>query len=328
MRILVTGAAGFIGSNLVDRLLADGHQVIAVDNLCTGDVRNLEQAFRLNRLVPGRFTFLRIDIQAPELKAVVAGSNPEIIMHLAAQIDVRASVQDPLFDARNNILGTINLCEASRHADVRRIVYAASGGSRYGTPTHLPVTENAKADPMSPYAVGKIAAELYLTAYAAMYGMESICLALSNVYGPRQNPHGDAGVIALFGSAIAAGRPVTLYGDGTSTRDYVYVDDVVEAFVHAARAPRGTTGLFNIGTGEQTSVTDVHRLVAAVFDGSLPPRYAPARTGELPAIALDATKATEALGWEPAIDLAEGIGRTVRWLRAVLDSDTAEPVGV
>jgi UDP-glucose 4-epimerase len=327
MRTLVTGAAGFIGSNLVDRLLADGHQVVGIDNLSTGDARNLVQAFRFNRLIPGRFTLLPVDVQAPELKDIVAGTNPDVIFHLAAQIDVRASVRDPQFDARNNVLGTINLCEASRHAGVRRIVYAASGGSRYGAPTSLPVGESSQVDPLSPYAVAKLAGELYLSAYAGMYGLAPICLALSNVYGPRQNPHGEAGVIAVFGSAIATGRSVTVYGDGSATRDYVYVDDVVEAFVRASLAPLGTTGVYNIGTGKQTSVAEVHRLISAVFDGSSPPCYAAARTGELHTIALDASRAENELGWKPAVDLVEGIERTVRWLHSTLEPDPAVVVG-
>lgn len=327
MRTLVTGAAGFIGSNLVDRLLAEGHHVVGIDNLSTGDVRNLESAFRFNRVLPGRFELLRLDVQAADLTDVVAQSNPDVICHLAAQIDVRASVQDPQFDARNNVLGTINLCEASRRAGVHRIVYAASGGSRYGAPTSLPVSECGRVDPLSPYAVAKVAGELYLNAYAGMYGMTPICLALSNVYGPRQNPHGEAGVIAVFASAMAVGRRVTVYGDGTATRDYVYVDDVVEAFVRASCAPRGITGIYNIGTGRQTSVADVRRMVAAAFGGTSTPRYADARTGELHAIALDATKAETVLGWKPAVDLAEGIERTVRWLCAALEPDLADVAG-
>lgn len=323
MRTIVTGAAGFIGSNLVDRLLADGHHVVGIDNLSTGDPRNLEQAFGVDREIPGRFTLLRCDVQSPELKDVVAEVDPDVIFHLAAQIDVRVSVHDAQHDARNNVLGTINLCEASRHAGVRRVVYAASGGSRYGAPTSLPVDESTQIGPLSPYAVAKVAGELYLNAYAGMYGLAPISLALANVYGPRQNPHGEAGVIAIFSNAMATGRNVTVYGDGTSTRDYVYVDDVVDAFVRAGEASLATTGTFNIGTGKQTSVTQVHRRIAAVLDGASPPRHAPARIGELHAIALDASRAAAELNWKPAVDIAEGIERTVDWLRTAVESKRA-----
>src|ERR1700736_5446991 len=171
MRTLVTGAAGFIGSSLVDRLLAEGHQVVGIDNLSTGVAANLDDALRCNGLNPARFTFVRADIQAPELTDIIAGTNPDVIFHLAAQVDLRASVSDPEFDARSNVLGTINLCEASRRLGVQRIVYAASGGSRYGAPTCLPVGESTHVDPLSPYAVAKLAGELYLRAYARMYGM-------------------------------------------------------------------------------------------------------------------------------------------------------------
>jgi UDP-glucose 4-epimerase len=237
------------------------------------------------------------------------------------------SVSEPQFDARCNVLGTINLCEASQRAGVNRIVYAASGGSRYGAPTDLPVGESTQVDPLAPYAVAKLAGELYLRAYAGMYAMAPICLALGNVYGPRQNPHGEAGVIAVFGSAMINGRPVTVYGDGTAARDYVYVDDVVDAFMRAAQAPLTTVGTYNIGTGRQTPVTEVHRLISAVLGDSSAPRYAAARTGELHAIALDATRAEHELGWKPSIDLADGIERTMRWLRANLDPEPAALVG-
>ena len=225
-------------------------------------------------------------------------------------------MSDPQFDARSNVLGTINVLEASRRAGVQRVVYAASGGSRYGAPTRLPVDETAQLDPLSPYAAAKVAGEMYVRAYAGMYGIAPICLGLANVYGPRQNPHGEAGVIAIFGSRMISGRPVTVYGDGTAARDYVYVDDVVDAFVRAGQAPLTTVGTYNIGTGQQTTVSEVHRLIAAVLDGSSVPRYAAARTGELHAIALDATKAEKELGWKPAVDLVEGIQRTIQWLRA------------
>lgn len=323
MRYLVTGACGFIGSTLVDRLLAEGDEVIGIDNLSTGVPANLDQALRYNRIRPGKFTFLKADIQATELVGIVDGANPDVVCHLAAQVDLRASVTDPQFDARANVLGTINLLEATRRAGVRRLVYAASGGSRYGAPTSLPVAESAPLNPLSPYAVAKVAGEMYIRAYASMYGIAPICLGLSNVYGPRQNPFGEAGVIAVFGSRMISGKPVTVYGDGTATRDYVYVDDVVDAFVRAGRAPLSTVGTYNIGTGQQASVAEVHRAIAAVLDDPAPPCFAASRTGELHEIALDATQARNELGWEPAVDLAEGIERTMRWLRTTLDPEPA-----
>jgi UDP-glucose 4-epimerase len=327
MRILVTGAAGFIGSSLVDRLLADGHQVRGIDNLSTGVAANLEHAFRCNGMSSGRFTFVQVDIQAPELTDIVAGTNPDVIFHLAAQVELRASVSDPLFDARSNVLGTINLCEASRRAGVRRIVYAASGESRYGAPACLPVDESNQVDPRSPNAAAKLAGEMYLRAYAEMYGLAPICLALANVYGPRQNPHGAAGVIALLGSAMITGQPFAMDRDGTAAHDFIYVDDVVEAFVRAGCAPIEMTGTFNIGTGQHTTVTELHGLISAVLDGSSPPSFAEDRTDELHAIALNATKAEKELGWKPTVDLAQGIQRTIRWLFASLEPEPPALVG-
>lgn len=327
MRTLITGAAGFIGSTLVDRLLAEGHDVVGIDNLSSGLAANLEPALARNAPGPRRFTFVKADLQAPELVDIVAGTNPDVVFHLAAQVDLRASVTDPQFDARCNVLGTINVLEACRRAGVRRVVYAASGGSRYGAPTRLPVDETAEVDPLSPYAAAKAAGEMYIRAYAGMYGIAPICLGLANVYGPRQNPHGEAGVIAIFGSRMISGRPVTVFGDGTAARDYVYVDDVVDAFVRAGRAPLTTVGMYNIGTGRQTTVTEVHRLMAAVLDEASVPCHAAARTGELQAIALDATKAHRDLGWAPAVDLVEGIRRTAEWLRATLDPEPGLLIG-
>jgi UDP-glucose 4-epimerase len=315
MRALVTGAAGFIGSNLVDRLLTEGHQVVGIDNFRTGIAANLEDAFSCNGSSPRRFTLVQGDIQAPELIGIVAGANPHVIFHLAAQVDHVTSVSDPQFDARSNVLGTINLCEASRRAGVGRIVYAAEGESGYGAQASLPVDESNHVDPLSPHAVAKLAGEMYLRAYAEMYGLAPICLALANVYGPRQNPHGAAGVIAVLGSAMIAGRPFAVYRDGAGAHDYVYVDDVVDAFVRAGYAPIKTTGTFNIGTGRHTTVTEVHGLMSAVLDAQSPPSFAAELDAELHAVALKATKAKNELGWEPTVDLAEGIRRTIRWLR-------------
>ena len=256
----------------------------------------------------------------------MAGANPDVIFHLAAQVDLRASVSDPQFDARSNVLGTINLCEASRQAGVQRIVYAASGGSRYGAPACLPVDESSRVDPLSPYAVAKLAGELYLRAYAGMYGMAPICLALANVYGPRQNPHGEAGVIAVFGSAMITGRPSPCTGTAlppatmsTSTTSWMRLCAPVAL-------PRDHRHL------QHRHRTADHRHRSArsdfcVLDRSSPPCYGAARTGELHAIALDATKAERELGWKPAVDLAEGIQRTIRWLRATLEPEPAALVG-
>jgi UDP-glucose 4-epimerase len=318
MRTLVTGAAGFIGSTLVDRLLEEGHEVTGVDNLSAGSpAANLVSAHRHNG--PGRFTLYAADIRHPGLSDIVARSNPDVIFHLAAQVDVSRSVGDPQHDARTNVLGTINLLEASQRAQVPRIVYAASGGSRYGAATTLPATEDTAVDPLSPHAVASVACEFYLRAYAGMYGLTPICLALANVYGPRQDPHRNAGAVTVFGSAMISGSPTTIYGDGSATRDYVYVDDVVSAFLCAAEAPAATFGTFNIGTGIQTTVAELYQLIAAEVGVSRPPNHAKARTGEVHASALDPTRAGRVLGWKHDISLTEGLKRTVDWLRGILD---------
>jgi UDP-glucose 4-epimerase len=325
-RTLVTGAAGFIGSALVDRLLADGDQVVGVDNLSTGVETNLEHATACNQLSSRRFTLVRLDIQAPELADVVAGTNPEVIFHLAAQADLGTSVSDPLFDARSNVLGTINLCEACRRTGVRRIVYAACGG-RHGTPICMPVGDSTPVNPFSPYEAAKLAGEMYLRAYAEIHGLAPTCLALTNVYGPRQSPHGAAGVIAVLGGAMITGRPFTVYRDGNAYHDFLYVDDAVDAFVRAGSAPIEITGTYDIGTGQHTTVTEVHRLISAILDGSSAPSFAAARDEELHATALDTTEAEKDIGWKPTVDLAEGIQRTIDWLCATLEPEPAAIVG-
>jgi UDP-glucose 4-epimerase len=318
MRSLVTGAAGFIGSTLVDRLLAEGQQVVAIDNLTTGTVANFQNAIRYNDRTPSRFTFLPVDVQAPELIDIVVGANPDVIFHLAAQVNVRASVSDPQFDARCNVLGTINLCEASRRAGVRRIVYAASGESRYGALTCFPVDESTHANPLSPYAVAKLAGEMYLRAYAGMYGLAPICLALASVYGPRQSPHG-GWLIADLGSSMITGLPGALYRDDTEAHDYVYVDDVVDAFVRAGRASLATTGTYDIRTGQRTTVTELREYISVALDGTSPRAVTADDRDEVHAITLNATKAQKELGWTPAVDVAEGIRRTIQWLCAAVE---------
>ncbi|MFI1912332.1 NAD-dependent epimerase/dehydratase family protein [Nocardia sp. NPDC020380] len=319
MRALVTGAAGFIGSNLVDRLLADGHDVVGVDNLRTGSTANLAAAEGAG----ARFAFVECDITAPELVGLVAVVHPEVVFHLAAQVDVRKSVADPWYDARVNVLGTVNLLEASRRAQVRRVVYAASGGSRYGRPESLPVQQETAANPVSPYAAAKVAGEYYLHAYTGLYGMSGVSLALANVYGPHQDPHGEAGVVAIFGSALLTGRPTAIFGDGSATRDYIYVSDVVDAFVRAAAAPPDVAGTFNVGTGLQTSTLQLHELIAQAIGVRARPSYRPARAGEIDAIALDCATTVATLQWQPRVAVREGVARTIEWLRGAL---AASPV--
>lgn len=326
MKALVTGAAGFIGSTLVDRLLLEGHRVVGIDNLSTGLITNIEHA-RQRHGPTRRFVFERVDVRASALDDIIAAAHPDVVFHLAAQVDLRASVTDPAHDASCNVLGTINVLEACRKSGVRKVVYAASGGSRYGAPTRLPVAESTPPKPLSPYAAAKYAGEVYLNTYGDMYGMVPISLGLANVYGPRQNPHGEAGVIAIFCSRMLTGLPVTVYGDGTASRDYVYVDDVVEAFVRAGTSSAVAPGIYNIGTTQQTTTNDVHRLIAEALGGMPPPRYSPARTGEVQAISLDISKARNSLGWTPSVDVEHGIKNTLHWLRGVLQPEPSALAG-
>ena len=306
MRVLVTGGAGFIGSNLVDRLVRDGHDVVVVDDLRRGRRENLAQGCIL----------VEADILGVELAGIVADAQPEVICHLAAQIDVRVSVADPLLDVRQNVLATVNLAEAARKAGTRKIVFASSGGSIYGTPDELPINEAVPINPKSPYAAAKVAGEVYLNTYRQLYGLECTHLALANVYGPRQDPHGEAGVVAIFAKALLAGKPTKVFGDGANTRDYVFVEDVVEAFVIASGAAGGGRR-YNIGTGEQTSDRMLHTLVAKEIGVPDEPDHAPARLGDLRASALDSTAARTELGWVPKVDIAEGVRRTVEYCQAL-----------
>jgi UDP-glucose 4-epimerase len=258
-----------------------------------------------------------MSVTDPELPGVVAKGRPEVVCHLAAQIDVRKSVADPLHDATVNVVGTINVLSAAVAAGVRKVVFTSSGGSIYGTQTKLPVSERTKVGPESPYAASKASGELYLHAFRKMYGLEYTALALANVYGPRQDPHGEAGVVAIFGTALLTGQPTKVFGDGGNTRDYVFVDDVVDAFVRAC-GPAGNGRRFNIGTGVQTTDRELHSIVAKAVGSADDPEYAPPRVGDARSIALDASAARAGLGWEPWTRIEDGVLTTVDWLRTTL----------
>ena len=309
MRTLVTGAAGFIGSTLVDRLLTDGHTVVGVDDLSSGRSENIVAAERHDD-----FEFAKADIVSADLIGLLADTRPEVIFHLAAQISVRHSVDDPQFDAAVNVVGTVRLAEAARRAGVRKIVHTSSGGSIYGTPPSYPTTEEVPTDPTSPYAASKVAGEVYLNTFRNLYGLECSHVAPANVYGPRQDPHGEAGVVAIFSQALLAGRPTKIFGDGTDTRDYVFVDDVVDAFVKAA-GEAGGGQRFNIGTGVETSVRQLHTAIASALGAPDEPEFHPPRLGDLKRSCLDISRAESVLGWRPNVKLDDGVARTVAFFR-------------
>ncbi|MGH8934579.1 MAG: NAD-dependent epimerase/dehydratase family protein [Egibacteraceae bacterium] len=312
MRALVTGGAGFIGSHLVDRLLSSGCQVTVIDDLSSGKERNLAHA----RACGGDLLHVRwLDITSPEVGSVVAQSRPDVVFHLAAQIDVRASVADPLRDATVNVLGTVGLLEAARSHGAPKFVFATSGGCIYGEPgpMDLPIDEAYCGHPAAPYGASKRAVEGYLHAFEALYGLRWTSLALGNVFGPRQDPAGEAGVVSIFGGRMLRGEPVAIFGDGEQTRDFVSVDDVVAAFMLALEGGDGLR--CNIGTGEQTSVNELFTTLSDVTGNQLPAEYLPERTGELRHIALNSALAAVKLGWKPRTGLREGLEATVSWLR-------------
>lgn len=308
--VLVTGGAGFIGSNVVDRLLAEDRRVVAVDDLSSGKLGNLDQARRTGS---GRFEFHRLDLTNGALDKIVARHRPDVILHLAAQVSVRASVDDPVADAVANVIGTIRVLEAARQHDVRKVVFATSGGCIYGEPgvEDLPVDELYEGHSHSPYGASKLSAEEYLQTYAELYGVEWTSLALSNVYGPRQDPFGEAGVVAIFTNNMLADEPCMVFGDGEQSRDFVFVDDVVHAFVLAME--RGDRERFNIGTGERTSVNQLFRALAVATQYGREPIHAPPRTGELLHSSVDPRKAAQGLGWKPWTMLEEGLAATLAW---------------
>ena len=313
-RLLVTGGAGFIGSHVSEYFLERGWAVEIVDDLSSGKPAN----------VPGAAKLHRLDVRSPDAARIVREGGYDVIVHLAAQMDVRKSVADPAHDASINVLGTLNMLEALRasgDAARCRFVFSSTGGVLYGDMVTPPNVETFPKDPDSPYAISKLSAELYLAYYARIHGLDTVALRYGNVYGPRQDPHGEAGVVAIFCGRILDGRPLTIFGDGKQTRDYVYVRDVAAATHLAATGQLPAPGRmdvrgFNIGTGIGTSVNEVARTLLAASGRTVPIEYAPARTGEQQHSFLNVAKAADQLGWKPAMSLADGLAESFRWFAA------------
>jgi UDP-glucose 4-epimerase len=304
MRSVVTGGAGFIGSHLVDGLLDAGDEVLVVDNLSSGRESNLVGALERGA------TLERLDVRdAPGLLTSCELFRPDRVFHLAAQIDVRVSIEKPALDAEINVIGTINALEAARQSGARRFVLASTGGAIYGETTVVPTSEAEEPLPMAGYGQSKYCAERYLGLYERLYGMSTMALRFSNVCGPRQDPSGEAGVIAIFCGCFRDGRAPTIFGDGTQTRDYLYVGDLVGALVAAGDSD--ATGVLNAGTRQETSVLDIVRLLGEIHgDGAPEPRFAPPRLGEVDRSCLDAGRARDVLGWEARTDITEALRRT------------------
>lgn len=311
MRSLVSGGAGFIGSNLVDALLARGDDVTVLDNLSTGRRENLDGANEAGAKL------VETDVRDAEAVAtVLAEAKPEAVFHLAAQIDVRRSVADPAFDASVNVGGTANMLEAARNTGTKRFVFVSTGGAIYGEGAgkQLPLGEDAAVEPLSPYGQSKFAAEGYVELYRRLYGQSGVSVRLGNVYGPRQDPLGEAGVIAIFCGKLLDGGEATVFGDGKQTRDYIYVGDVVSALLAASESE--ASGSFNIGTGEESSVVDLIEMLRQAGDEpGFDPNFADARPGEVQQISIDASRAANELGWRAEIGLADGLRRTLESIR-------------
>ncbi len=303
MKILVTGGAGFIGSHVCDAFLQAGHEVVALDNLSSGRKENLDPRVRLAEL----------DIRGAEAARFVLSERPDVVCHLAAQMDVRRSVEDPRFDAETNVLGMLNLLEAARQAGVKKILFSSTGGAIYGEQDEFPAKEDHPTRPVSPYGVSKAAGELYLGYYRAQYGLRSVALRYANVYGPRQNPHGEAGVVAIFSQRLVEGRPCTVYGTGEQTRDFVFGPEVARANLLAFQSD--FVGPVNVGTGVETDINRVYELLAKAAGSSAPAQHAEAKPGEQMRSVIDNRLAKRVLGWEPKVALEEGLARTVAFFR-------------
>ena len=303
MKILVTGGAGFIGSHVVDLFVNQGYEVVVVDNLSTGRVTNLNPAAK----------FYQTDIRSPEVAEIVARERPDFISHHAAQIDVRRSVADPLFDAEVNVLGSIRLIEAARQYGVQRFVYISTGGAVYGEPEYLPCDEAHPINPICPYGISKHTVEHYLFLAHYNYGLNYTVLRYPNVYGPRQDPHGEAGVVAIFCGRMLRQEPVTIYGDGLQERDFLYVGDCARANLLAVQ--QAQDGIYNLGTGRGANINELFDILREITHYPLRPGYGPAKVGETYKIYLQAAKAARDLGWQPTLSLSEGLSQTVAYFQ-------------
>ena len=313
MRVVVTGGAGFIGSALVDQLVKRGDQVLVIDNFSAGSEKNLEEAKNAS---DKELVIENCDIRNLETTKLITDYGPSVIFHLAAQVDVRASVEDPLNDLETNLVGLIRVLEGARKAETTKIVLASSGGTIYGEPDakQLPLNEDSPWNPLSPYGVSKLAGGLYVNAYSSLYGLRGTTLALANVYGPRQDPHGEAGVVAIFAGKLLNRELCTIYGTGMQTRDFVFVDDVASAFV--ASIESGDGKLLNIGTGTETSIQYLYEEMALASGIESAPEKGAERSGEIERSALDPSLAEEILGWSPQTSLRDGIYSTLEWFKS------------
>jgi len=306
VKVLVTGGAGFIGSHIVDALVEQNHQVVVADNLATGSIDNINPAAK----------FYNMSICDKKLVHIFEEERPEIVNHQAAQTVVAKSTSEPIFDAQQNILGSLNVIVNCVRFGVKRIVYASSGGAVYGEPQYLPVDEKHRVKPISPYGVSKYAGEHYLRLYGIQYGIEYVVLRYPNVYGPRQNPNGEAGVVAIFARQMLNGEPATIFGSGDKTRDYTHVSDVVAANLLAME--RGHNDIYNIGTAVETSDSKMFKEIAKLLGYTKEPIHMPVRPGEICRICLDATKAERELGWQSRISLGQGLSQTIEYYQAHL----------
>jgi UDP-glucose 4-epimerase len=313
MKLLVTGGAGFIGSHLADRLIADGHEVVVLDDLSTGHVEHLNPATR----------FYQMDIQSPWLDELFKIERPQAVLHEAAQASVRRSVEDPGFDASINVLGTVTLLQASVRHGVQRFLFASTGGALYGDAVAIPTPEDYPTLPVSPYGASKLAAEVYLRTFHALHGLSYAALRYANVYGPRQDPHGEAGVVAIFARRLLSGETARINGDGKQTRDFVYVGDVAEANARALTSD--AVGSFNVGTGVETDINTIFQLLKRLSGNNQPEVHGSPMAGEQRRSVIDARKIEKVMGWRPTTSLEAGLSATVRYFRDASPTPAAVP---